>query len=620
MRTPSYPLYSVLCFLSLFIFPKMAVCQVSGDGSLNTNVTSSDELNFNINDGSRVGNNLYHSFKEFSIPSGGSAIFNNSADVINIINRVTGGKFSDINGLIKAQGNANLFLINPQGIVFGQDANLDIGGSFFGSTADSINFKDGGEFSAINPHAPLLTISSPVGLQYGKNPSAITVSGTGGITNADTKIGLQVPFGKTLALIGGDIFLPGGDLVAEGGRVELGSVGSNGNVNVSLNNTKDSWELGYEKVETFKDIEFSQSASIDVSGPKQGTIQLQGNSIALREGTTLLGFNASVNSLPAAGNIIIQARDTLQLSGFSSLGFPNLVSTRVRVDSGTDAGDISIQTRRLLLDDGAIILSSAAGNGNAGNINISAFESVELNGGNRFGGGSAISTQVIQGATGNAGKLTVETGRLILNDGGQITSTTRGNGNGGDLLLRASQFIEIAGFAEDGLSSRIFSQVNSGGFGDAGNLTIETQRLILRDGARIGSGTFGEGNGNDLRINARESVELSGVDMEGDGSAIASQVNPEATGNAGNLTIETGRLTLNDSASISSATLGNGNSGDLTIEASELVKVDNDSAITARTSGGGKAGNLNVVADNLRISNKGQLLVSGEGDNFLLVV
>lgn len=613
MKTPSYLLYSLLCFLSLLIFPKMAFCQVSGDGSLNTDVISSDKLNFNINGGSRAGNNLYHSFKEFSIPNSGSAIFNNSSDVINIINRVTGGNVSDINGLIKTTGNANLFLINPQGIVFGEDANLDIGGSFIGSTANSINFADGSSFSAINPqNPPLLTISIPVGLQYGENPSTITVAGTGGITNDDVKIGLQVPFGKTLAIVGGNIFLPGGDLVAEGGRVELGSVGSNSNVNLKYK--EDSWELDYEGVESFKDIEFSQAASIDVSGPKQGTIQLQGNSIALLEGTTLLGFNESVDSLPPTGNIIIQARDTLQLRGSSRLGFPNLVSTRVRALSGTDAGDITIFTKRLLLDDGAIILSSAAGNGNAGNININASESVELNGGNRFGGGSAIATQVIEGATGNAGELTVETGRLILNDGAQITSTTRGNGNGGDLLLRASEFVEIAGFAEDGLSSRIFSQVNSGGFGDAGNLTIETSKLILRDGARIGSGTFGEGNGNNLRISARESVELSGVDIEGFGSAIASQVNQAATGNAGNLTIETRRLNLNDGAVISSATIGSGNSGDLTIQASESVKVENDSAISARTDGGGNAGNLNVITDNLRVSNRGELLVSGQGE------
>ena len=131
MKNFSRTLYSVFCFLSIFSFPKMAFCQVSGDGSLNTNVTSSDQLNFSINDGSRAGNNLYHSFQEFSVKTGGSAVFNNSSDVVNIINRVTGGNVSDINGLIRATGNANLFLINPQGIVFGQDARLDIGGSFF---------------------------------------------------------------------------------------------------------------------------------------------------------------------------------------------------------------------------------------------------------------------------------------------------------------------------------------------------------------------------------------------------------------------------------------------------------------------------------------------------------
>ncbi|MCJ8282099.1 MAG: filamentous hemagglutinin N-terminal domain-containing protein, partial [Rivularia sp. ALOHA_DT_140] len=604
----------------------MAFSQVSGDGSLNTNVTSTDNLNFNINDGSRAGNNLYHSFEEFSVPNGGSAIFNNSADIVNIINRVTGGNVSDINGLIRATGNANLFLINPQGIVFGEDASLDIGGSFFGSTADSINFTDGSVFSALNPQEePLLTISTPLGLQYGENPGSITVKGMGSnllfdpIALVDERnVGLQVPSGKTLALVGGNVIVEGGNLTAGGGRIEVGSVGSNSNVTLTPGN--DIWKLNYESVNNFQNIEFSQVASADVSSANPGSINLVGDSIVFSEGSSLFGLISGTNTIPGTGDINIQARDIVQFSGLGDTGLPALVLAQVNPDGETNAANISIKTSRLLLDDGTQILSSTAGNANTGNLNIDASESIEFNGVNIFGGGSSIATQVDPEGIGNAGKLTVKTKRLIINDGGQISSTTRGNGNGGNLLLRASESIELSGIAEDGLSSRIFSQVNRGGVGNSGTLTIDTARLIVRDGAEIGSGTFGEGNGNDMKITASESVELIGVgiDGEGFGSVIASEVSDGAIGNAGNLTIETKRLIAQDGAVISSATVGTGNSGDLTNRASESMTVENESFISARTRGRGSAGNLNVFTNNLTVTDRSVFRVSSGrvGDEF----
>ena len=200
-----------------------------------------------------------------------------------------------------------------------------------------------------------------------------------------------------------------------------------------------------------------------------------------------------------------------------------------------------------------------------------------------------------------------------MNDGAQISSTTRGNGNGGNLFINASESVELLGLAEDGFSSRIFSQVNRGGVGNSGTLTIDTRNLILRDGAQIGSGTFGQGNGNDLTINASESVELSGVDIDGIGSAISSQTSIDAIGNAGNLTIETGKLSLNNDAFITSSTNNIGNSGNLKIQASDSVVVDNGSFIAARASEGGRAGNLDIVTNKLIVDNLAELRVSGKG-------
>jgi filamentous hemagglutinin family protein len=153
----------------------LVTAQVTPDGTTSTTINQ-DGNNFTIEQGDRVGDNLFHSFNEFSVPTGGSAAFNNAGDIINIFSRVTGGKVSDINGLISAKGTANLFLINPNGIVFGENAALNLGGSFYASTASSIVFSDDIEFSATNVDVPpLLTINMPIGLSFQDNPRDIAV-------------------------------------------------------------------------------------------------------------------------------------------------------------------------------------------------------------------------------------------------------------------------------------------------------------------------------------------------------------------------------------------------------------------------------------------------------------
>ena len=199
--TKYFQISSCLGIFAISFLQTPAYAQVIEDGSLPTRITTTDNLSFtidSINNKNRVGNNLFHSFKEFSIPTGGSAIFNNSTDVVNIINRVTGGNISKIDGLIKANGKANLFLINPTGIVFGKDARLDIGGSFFGSTAESIKFADDIEFSAIDMKTPpLLSINVPLGLQMGNNSAAIEVQGNGYTNASNDNNSLQVKSGQT---------------------------------------------------------------------------------------------------------------------------------------------------------------------------------------------------------------------------------------------------------------------------------------------------------------------------------------------------------------------------------------------------------------------------------------
>ena len=159
---------------------RTTMAQVTSDGTTNTIVNQIGN-NFNILNGIEKGNNLFHSFGSFSLPSGTSATFNliNTPNITTIFSRVTGGNISNIDGLINTTNGSNpisLFLINPAGIAFGKNALLNIGGSFVGTAANSIKFSDGVEFSAVDPTATsLLTMSVPIGLQMGQTPGMITV-------------------------------------------------------------------------------------------------------------------------------------------------------------------------------------------------------------------------------------------------------------------------------------------------------------------------------------------------------------------------------------------------------------------------------------------------------------
>ncbi|BAY94806.1 MULTISPECIES: two-partner secretion domain-containing protein [unclassified Tolypothrix] len=597
-----------------------AAAQVIPDNSLpiNTIVTTNDAT-FNIDGGTRVGNNLFHSFEQFSLLTGQTSSFNNSTDIQNIISRITGSAISNIDGLIRTQGTANLFLINPNGIVFGANASLNIGGSLIASTANSIKFTDGSEFSATSPQThTLLTVSIPLGLQYGPtNTGMITVNGPGNNTgfNQDNfsvitdnrPVGLQVQSQKTLALVGGDIAIAGGNLTAQEGRIELGSVGTNSFV--KLNPITSGWELSYEDVNSFQDINLSQAASLEVSGNSGGTIKLQGRNIQIKDASAMLANTLGNGS---GGTLNIKGVDSVAVSGssLSPIPFITYLSTDVAPGAIGNGGNLFIDTKSLLVAGGAQISSGTFGSGNAGTLKVKAQE-VELTGDSRVAGPSGLFTPVAPGATGNGGNLVIETDNLLINNGAQAFSNTFGFGNAGNIQINATN-IRLIG-ASGRISSGIFANSESGTQGAGGNITIDTQNLYVANGARMAVSTFNSKDGGILTVKAKE-IELVGGAASVGSSGLFANVESRATGNGGQLLVDTDSLQMAGGAQIAALTFGSGNAGTVQVKANQMQLSGSSpggspTGLLANVESGakGNGGNLFIDTQSLQLINGAQI-------------
>ena len=463
-------LYSTLC-LVIFdcLLPKTARGQVTPDGTTATTVNQ-DGDNFTVEQGDRVGDNLFHSFNEFSVPTGGSAGFNNAGDTANIFSRVTGSSISSIDGLLSANGVANLYLINPNGIIFGENARLDLGGSFFASTADSLLFEGDAEFSAVNPQAaPLLEVSIPIGLNFRNNPGDITVRGNGqGVRTSgeiiDTQDALRVAEDATISLIGGELNFEDATVKTAGGRIEVGSV-AGGRVNVV--EVANGLSFDYSDVEVFQDISLSGTSSvIDASGNGGGDINIAGKNISINDSS---GIEASTLGDEAGGEINVFATDSVEISGVENEnGFISAIVNQVHANATADGGDINIETGSLSIGDRAGIFTDVSGRGDAGNININATDSVSLE---SQGNTSAIISSVNADGVGNAGDINITTSSIEFQGSGDIDRPNIGTGNSNESENKSSGNINIIANSSLTRNNGSLSTINSGR-GNAGDISI----------------------------------------------------------------------------------------------------------------------------------------------------
>lgn len=575
--------------------------QVSSDNTLSTptQVLSTDNRTFIITDGTQAGSNLFHSFRDFSVPTGGSATFLVPGAVANIISRVTGANVSSIDGLVSLSGKANLFLLNPNGISFGPNASIDISGSFFISTAEAIRFADGQIFSATNTGTnSLLTVSVPMGLQFGSQANPIQSQNST----------LAVEPGQTIAFIGGDLSLNRSILSAPGGRIELGSVGPQSQISLQKNGT--SYALGYEKVKVFQDIKLSQGTSVDVSDlsplfamPEigSGAIQIVGKQISVTDGSSISSFTLGEKS---GQSIFIQATEQLDVSGVGNNfnNFPSDISssiiTTTTVGNG-NGGDIRISAKSLSLRDGAGIstLSADSGfnpQGNAGNIIINASDSVAIAGSSSQTGTSGIT--VSTRTAGNAGNLTITTGTLSITDGGKISAETLGIGQGGNINILARQGISMSG---QGLDAKINAQGNptlflspslitaiSQSTGNAGSLFLNTPQLRMDQGAEITVSSTGSGQAGNLNIQGQNVLLNNQSKLFAETSA----------GTGGNIQLDlSGILLLRHNSSISATagtTGGGGDGGNIDINAQFVVAFPTENSDIVANAYTGQGGNI----------------------------
>ncbi|MGK7929490.1 MAG: filamentous hemagglutinin N-terminal domain-containing protein [Spirulina sp.] len=588
--------------------------QISGDGTLDTTVTGNP--NFTITGGTTQGTNLFHSFSEFSVPRGGSATFNNSTSIQNIFSRVTGGNLSYIDGAIAAQGTANLFLINPAGITLGSGASLNLGGSFFASTADSILFADGVELNTSSPTSnPLLTVSAPVGLAFKGSRGQIQVNGTGHnrtiiqpalfpLVSAPTiPEGLQLFSGGTLALVGNQVNLNGGIVGAIDGRVEIGSVQSG---TVGLSQAGDRWTLTYPNGLNFADIHVQNRASVDATSLTRSGVglQLAGRRVTVTGDSLILQQN--FGSQPA-DTLKIRASDSLEVTSLASDGRIRSIIASQAVGSGQGA-DLQIETNQLAVRQGGRIAVETYGSSQGGNLTVSATD-VELDGFTPQHPElpSILAAQAYLN-TGIGGDITIDTTRLRITNGANVYSASgTSSGNAGDIRVNATESIEvIGGIPEIIYASALFA--GTLGQGEGGDIILNTRKLSVLDGARVDTSALSGGRGGNIEINASESVEVRGT--------FPGLPNPSLI-NAGGDILDAELL---DAFGLSFTLTGD--SGDVTI-ATNLLQVTDNGEVTVRNEGTGNAGTLQVNANRIELKDGGRLsavTASGEGGNINLQV
>lgn len=583
-----------LIFLSIgILFPlRMAIAAggIATDGTMGPAQTLGGKIDVDIeqNLGTTVGKNLFHSFSEFNVNSGQTVTFKESTPnaLDNVISRVTGGSQSDINGTLRStpDGHANLYLVNPSGVMFGKDARIDVPGAFHASTANEVRFQDGARFSASQPTGSTLTAAAPASFGF-----LGTSSATNGLLKVDGSQ-LAVGTGQKLDMVGRNISVENGaKLSASEGEVRLEAVGQR-SMNIPLNQPSET---------THGAISLTRS-TIDASGEGGGKVIVRGRDLKMDQNALIA---ANTHGKQDGAGIDIRLTDDLNMKG------------------------------------GGRILAGTLGSGAAGNIHVKA-KNLLIDGKTTINGqplylGTGISTETgdhtaaEKHSTGRAGDIELHiANRLSLIRGGQINSSSFSTGNAGNIMIKAGQlWIDRQGILAplDILGRSLHSGIVTAALrtwsGKGGNIDVAVQRDInIKGGGLIEAGTLGNAiSGNILVIAKNLRIDglntITGIGTEAGNSAAKEK---HSTGRAGNIEVRIeDQLSLARSGQINASSFGTGDAGNVTVNVGQLL-IDGQGAqntgifSSVAREWGGKGGNIDVaVQGDINIIGGGSLIQAG---------
>jgi filamentous hemagglutinin family protein len=627
-------------------------CPAQGHVVLDGTLGSSGPLsgpNFNItaNLGKTVGNNLFQSFSQFDLVNGEVATFSGPVNIQNILARVTGGSPSSIDGTIQSSiSGANLFFINPFGVLFGSHAQVNVSGSFAVTSASYVKLADGGRFDAANPANDVLTAAPVSAFGFSSMPGSISFD----------QSTLAVLAGQSFSVIGGDITLNGATIQAPGGRINLISVKSAGELSLdvtdfsALPDTSAFGTLGQIIVQDFGGIQSTVDAS-DMGEGGGGQVVIRGGTLVVQnsvvEANTLGPSNGQGIDIDVTGDLAVNggaiSTDTsasgnggalnitagaITLNAEGNTTTPSGILSDAVTGSG-NGGNVSITTPTLDILNGARVSAATGGMGNGGNVTVNA-NTINLDAQSAQGFGSSltgISVSSVNAAVGNAGSIVIRPlsgGALSLQivNGAQVQAETDGSGAGGSINIVADS-IQL-----DGQTSSQFTGIEATTFGagQGGEIQIQTRALTLANGSQLSAATFGNGGGGDITVNAdtiavktsssinsqtfglgpggninltaTTSLILDGQQANGSpGFAEIAASNPvgvEGNAPAGNIAITTPLLEVLNGADISASGLGASPGGNITINAG-AVTLDNQASISC-SSGSAPAGGIAITA------------------------
>ena len=621
-----------------------------------------------IEGGAIRGGNLFHSFLEFNVDLGQRVYFANPAGVESILSRVTGGDPSNIFGTLGVDGAADLFLINPNGIVFGENASLDIQGSFYATTAEAIPLGEG-VYSATAPEqSSLLTVdpsalfSSYLSDASGDIENRGQLAAGENLTLAGNRLDLegQVAAGGDLTLLGTAVQIrdtaavpfvgfAGGDLLVQGDEgVDIVALShpdsglySYGDMVLRSANPVGGdahyWSGGSFRVENLDGSIGDLFSPVDPIIRTFGDVvidEYEGSSLHILAGGSVNIGTAEINA-PDAGQLGIDfLQETLTLSNGTVVAIDGGAQPTLDVRAGVAPAAIGLIPPGNVtgLNPAFLLLGFDAANGPT---------SADITVGDVFvdaPNGLVLLTNQYQPNTALAGGNIVVTGEGIYGDGidargfgGQggaiyldarsninvINSfiSTTGTGEVGDVVLLANN--DISFNTQDNSQTGAFSRLQRNGIGTGGNIRIRSNNLSILNGATLDASIFGTGEGGDIDIEVSGNIVLAGNGR----SSIENDVANSAIGNSGDINLRAGSVFLQDGAVISAQTFGQGNSGNINIIAEERFHLEGigdsrfNTLILSRVFGGanGNGGSINISSGSFSMTNNAQIATSVEG-------